>query len=686
MDSPRAFNLPFIFIFIFLSITTLNARTFMEEWGGPFDYSYYRFMQVFGSANIAKEALQVTHYSVGSSDIVKPYYNQSGRVLYNSSFKLWDLPSARVASFSTSFLINIFQLSGTTSHGEGLAFIISPDLNLPSGSSGGYLGLTNATTDGNATNQLIAVEFDTYKQDFDPDDNHVAIDINSVRSVNSSSLSDLGFQLVASNSTLYYHVWIDYDGIRKILRVYLTNDSQVPIKPRPADPILTYNLDISKLVAQRSYFGFSASTGTSIELNCVLRWNLTVEILPDGKGLGIGLMVALCVGGAILAALLIGSFILVCRRRRKRAAESGEARLAGTLKNLPGNPREFSFKDLKRATDDFNEKNKLGHGGFGVVYRGVLPEEERTEIAVKRFSRDDMKCKDDFLAELVIINQLRHKHLVRLYGWCHENGSLLLVYEYMPNGSLDKHIFSGPEEATLAWPIRYNVISGVAYALHYLHTEFDQKVVNRDLKASNILLDSEFNARLGDFGLARAIDNEKTSYTELNGVPGTMGYIAPECLHTGKASRESDIYGFGAVILEVVCGRRPWSSINGYHMLVDWVWSLYRDGRILDAVDERLGHDYVREEAERLLLLGLACSHSMADQRPKTNTIVQILIGSVPVPRVPAFRPAFVYPLSEPVQGGGGSEMMNDVSFSDSGYGYGYGLVGITSSTAHSDG
>ncbi|KAI4367564.1 hypothetical protein MLD38_023289 [Melastoma candidum] len=178
----------------------------------------------------------------------------------------------------------------------------------------------------------------------------------------------------------------------------------VPIKPRPVDPILTCNLDISKFVAQRSYFGFSASTGTSIELKSVLRWNLAVEVLPDGKGLGIGLTVALCIGGAILAALLIGSFIL-----------------------------EFSFKDLKRASDDFNEKNKLGHGGFGVVYRGVLPDEERTEIAVKRFLRNDMKSKDDFLAELVIINQLCHKHLVGLYGWCHENGSLLLVYEYMPS-------------------------------------------------------------------------------------------------------------------------------------------------------------------------------------------------------------------------------------------------------------
>ncbi|KAI4367565.1 hypothetical protein MLD38_023290 [Melastoma candidum] len=352
---------------------------FRHEWG-PFNpNSDYQFMQVIGATNIANEALKVTCDSAGSSEIVN-LYKQSGRVLYNSPFKLWDLPSARVSSFNTFFLINIYQLDCTTSHGEGLAFIISPDLNLPSGSSGGHLGLTNATTDGNSTNHLVAIEFDTSKQDFDLDDNHVAIDINSVKSMNSSSL------------------------LGKILRVYLTDDDKIPIKPRPAVPILTYNLDISKFVAQRSYFGFSASTGTSIELNSVLRWNLAVEILPNGKGLGIGLTVALCIGGAILAALLIGSFILMRQRKRKRSTESGEARLARTLKNLPGKPREFSFKDLKRATNDFNEKNKLGHGGFGVVYRGVLPDEERTEIAVKRFLMNDMKSKDDFLAELVIIN------------------------------------------------------------------------------------------------------------------------------------------------------------------------------------------------------------------------------------------------------------------------------------------
>jgi len=223
---------------------------------------------------------------------------------------------------------------------------------------------------------------------------------------------------------------------------------------------------------------------------------------------------------------------------------------------------------------------------------------------------------------------------------------LLLVYDYMPNGSLDNHIFceEGSNTSPLSWPLRYKIIAGVASALNYLHNEYDQKVVHRDLKASNIMLDSDFNARLGDFGLARALENDKTSYAELEGVHGTMGYIAPECFHTGRATRESDVYGFGAVLLEVVCGQRPWTKNEGYECLVDWVWLLHREQRILDAVDPRLGNDLVAEEAERVLKLGLACSHPIASERPKMQTIVQIISGSVPVPHVPPFKPAFVWP------------------------------------------
>ncbi|KAM0975069.1 probable L-type lectin-domain containing receptor kinase S.5 [Malus sylvestris] len=642
---------------------------------GPFDQSYYNKFAVLLPATISNKALQITPDSAGNFTL----FNRSGRVFYNQSFTLWkDLDSdspdsaangSHVASFNSSFLINVFRLKGSAVPGEGLAFLIAPDMTLPAASDGQYLGLTNATTDGDPNNHFLAVELDTFKQDFDPDDNHMGININSIRSNKTVSLSDVNIQ-IAPSGTRFYMVWIEYGGESHQLDVYMAEQDGDPqtgfvIRPRPTSPVLTANLNLKDIVKQKSYFGFAASTGSAIELNCVLRWNLTVELLPGGKGgnSNEGLKIGLAVGVPAVALLLLGLGGLGYYLYKRRKAAASDENIFGALKSLPGTPREFSFKELKKATNNFDDKHKLGQGGFGVVYRGVLPK-ENLEVAVKKFSRDNLKGKDDFLAELTIINRLRHKHLVRLLGWCHKNGMLLIVYEFMPNGSLDNHLFGETENATLGWSERYKIVAGVASALHYLHNEYDQRVVHRDLKASNIMLDSNFNSRLGDFGLARALDNEKTSYAELEGVPGTMGYIAPECFHTGKATCESDIYGFGAVLLEVVCGQRPWTKMGGFQFIVDWVWSLHREGRVLDAVDERLGNDYVAEEAERLLLLGLACMHPIAGERPKTQTIIQIISGSVPVPWVPSFKPAFVWPSSNMPEGV--SSVANTVSTTSS--------------------
>ncbi|KAI8536714.1 hypothetical protein RHMOL_Rhmol10G0278300 [Rhododendron molle] len=213
----------------------------------------------------------------------------------------------------------------------------------------------------------------------------------------------------------------------------------------------------------------------------------------------------------------------------------------------------------------------------------------------------------------------------------------------MSKGSLDKHLFGGDNITPLSWNLRHKIISGVASALYYLHNHYNKRVVHRDVKASNIMLDAEFNAKLGDFGLARALDNEKTSYTEAGGVPGTMGYMAPEYLFTGKATEQSDVYAFGAVLFEVVCGHRPGTQIGMYPLLVDWVWALHREGQLLEAVDSRLGEEYVADEAQSFLLLGLACSHPIASERPKTQEIVQMLSGSMPVPHVPSFKPPYAF-------------------------------------------
>lgn len=625
-----------------------KMKTHKEEFRSFEDKAFYDpILSEEGNATINNKALQVT---MDSANPGFDLFNKSGRILLRRSFRLWEgrrnTTGARLASFNTSFLINIYRPNNGAA-GEGLAFLIAPDLDdLPPNSFGQYLGLTNASTDGNSTNQIVAVELDTFKQDFDPDDNHVGIDVHGVDSVATESLASHGIVL-APNETRFYNVWVDYDGRTKLIRVYITEqakqDDATP--PKPGLPILSASLDLMEHVKQESYFGFAASTGKNTEqLNCVLRWNLTVDYFHVEKT---WLPAALGAGIPVVLLLVAGAVVLGYYYHKRRVAISNP-NLVGALRSLPGTPREFEFKDLKKATNSFDERSKLGEGGYGEVFRGVLAN-EGLEIAVKRFSRESLKGQDDFLSELTIINRLRHRHLVKLLGWCHKYGKLLLVYEYMPNGSLDKHLFVGPDVEALGWNVRYKIISGVGSALQYLHNEYDQRVVHRDLKASNIMLDSQFNARLGDFGLARALDNEKTSYAEAEGVLGTMGYIAPECFHTGKATQQSDVYAFGAVLLEVVCGKRPGAKIAGFHLLVDWVWFLHRDGRLLEAVDPRLGEDFVAQEAEQLLLLGLACSHPMAGERPKTQAIVQIIPGTVPAPVVPPFKPAFVWPSGGPM-------------------------------------
>ncbi|KAG6514406.1 hypothetical protein ZIOFF_024761 [Zingiber officinale] len=604
---------------------------------------------IFNDAGYRQGALQLTPDTVN----VVYMFNKSGRVFYNRPFKLWQMDSSsssgaatkQFLSFSTSFKINVFRSNnGNLNTGEGMAFLLSSDLGpAPPGSHGCFLGLTNASLNGNPGNHFVAIEFDTVMQTDlgDPNDNHIGLDINGVNSTKTAS--DLKVQISPPGFPTNHTVWVDYDGMVPYLHVYMAIDDD----PKPASAVLEAPLDLNDFLKQEFYFGFSASTGTNYELHDVLSWNLTAKMSHVGrKGLAAWKIGAI-VGGVSVFVMVLVAGLWVGLKVRKRTARDATSSYSSAMR-LPGTPREFEFKDLDKATNNFDEKMKLGKGGFGEVYRGVLPGENK-QVAVKRFSRGGTSAPDDFLKELTIINRLRHKNLVPLVGWCHTNSMLLLVYEYMPNGSLDHHLFDGPNSmptTTLSWERRYNVIAGVASALHYLHDEYDQKVVHRDLKASNIMLDANFNARLGDFGLARALESDKTSYAELEmvGVPGTMGYIAPECFLTGKATRESDIFGFGAVVLEVVCGRRPRCDIDGFLFLCDWVWKLFREGRILEAVDARLGEDYDPEDARRLLLLALACSHPISSERPKTDVTVQIISRTRAPPSVPHFKPSFVWP------------------------------------------
>ncbi|XP_052204608.1 L-type lectin-domain containing receptor kinase IX.1-like isoform X3 [Diospyros lotus] len=303
-------------------------------------------------------------------------------------------------------------------------------------------------------------------------------------------------------------------------------------------------------------------------------------------------------------------------------------------------PKKFSYNELFLSTDSFSEEHKLGEGGFGGVYRGFL-REPNSYVAVKRISKGSKQGIKEYASEVKIISRLRHRNLVQLVGWCHEKKQLLLVYEFMENGSLDSHLFK--QKTLLTWPIRYKIAQGLASGLLYLHEEWEQCVVHRDVKSSNVMLDSKFNAKLGDFGLARLVDHDKGSQTTV--LAGTLGYMAPECVVTGKACKESDVYSFGIVALEIACGRKsidhtvPENQVR----LVEWVWNLYGRGQLLDAVDPKIGMDFDQQEMETLMIVGLWCAHPDHNCRPSIRQAIQVLNFEAPLPILPATMPVATY-------------------------------------------
>lgn len=239
------------------------------------------------------------------------------------------------------------------------------------------------------------------------------------------------------------------------------------------------------------------------------------------------------------------------------------------------------------------------------------------------------------MAEICTIGRLRHKNLVQLQGWCHERDQLLLVYEYMPNGSLDKFI----GKCFLNWKTRYQILNGLASVLVYLHEECGVPVVHRDVKPNNVMLDSDFNPHLGDFGLARLLQTDSYVTTM---VAGTPGYLAPEVSFTGRATPESDVYSFGMVVLEIVCGKRS-RGIMEENSLVDSVWNVYELGDLLKCVDPKLEGDYCEEQVKRSLVLGLACLHPDFMLRPRMRKVVQILMNeSEPLMKLPESRPSAI--------------------------------------------
>ncbi|XP_068668269.1 L-type lectin-domain containing receptor kinase S.4-like [Aristolochia californica] len=536
-------------------------------------------------------------------------------------------------SFSTAFAFAIVPKYPKLG-GHGLSFAIVPSIEFRGAHPSQYLGLLNASDNGNFSNHIFAVEFDTV-QDFefgDINDNHVGIDINGMTSNATVSAGDVHLQ---SGNTI--QAWVDYDGQNKVFNVSFAISST-----KPTSPNLSFPVDLSPILKDYMYVGFTASTGLLASSHYIMGWNFQMNgkadsldlsalpALPKPKKKNMGFIIGASTAAAFLLGAAISAAIYLFKKIKNADVIEPWEREYG--------PHRFSYSELKQATKNFRDKELLGFGGFGRVYKGTLPN-THTQIAVKRVSHESKQGLREFVAEIASIGRLRHRNLVQLQGWCRRRGDLLLVYDYMCNGSLDKFLFDEPK-SVLGWEQRMNIIRGVAAGLLYLHEEWDQVVLHRDVKASNVLLDADLNGKLGDFGLARLYEHGTNLHT--THVVGTLGYLAPELTRTGKPTTSTDVFAFGALLLEVACGRRPVEAkaLPEELILVDWVWEQWREGRILAAMDHRLDDVFVKEQAELVLKLGLLCSHPVAGERPRMRDAVRYMDGEAVLPEVPVMPPS----------------------------------------------
>ncbi|XP_050366402.1 probable serine/threonine-protein kinase PIX13 [Argentina anserina] len=298
------------------------------------------------------------------------------------------------------------------------------------------------------------------------------------------------------------------------------------------------------------------------------------------------------------------------------------------------NLRIFSYLELKSATRNFRSDTVLGEGGFGKVYKGWLEERPATKsgrtsvIAVKKLNSESLQGFEEWQSEVNFLGRLSHPHLVKLLGYCWEEKELLLVYEFMQKGSLENHLFGrGSVVQPLPWDIRLKVAIGAARGLAFLHTS-EKQVIYRDFKASNILLDGSFNAKISDFGLAKLGPSESQSHVTTR-VMGTYGYAAPEYVATGHLYVKSDVYGFGVVLVEILTGLRALDTNRprGKHSLVDWIKPFLSDKRKLKGImDPRLEAKYPAKAAFRISQLALKCIESEHKHRPSMNDVVDTLV------------------------------------------------------------
>ncbi|CAJ2652365.1 unnamed protein product [Trifolium pratense] len=605
-------------------------------------------LKLLGNAKFSNEkgSLQIPNESQ-ETDI----RHQAGRGLYSFPIRLLDPITKTPASFQTTFS---FQLNNLTTNsdlsdyggGSGLTFIIVPD-EFTVGRPGPWLGMLNDACENDY--KAVAIEFDTRKNpEFgDPNDNHVGINLGSIVSTKIINVSDVGVSL---KDGFVHHAWIDYDGPRRRIdiRLGLANDEVYPIKP-----IFSEFMDLSPYLNEYMFVGFSASTGNHTQIHNILSWNFTSNSqaflrYPSSETCQGKIMLEkttettattdknsnrnktprsflIFVAAVVLALVVLVGFYFISKHRRS-VSKSGTSIEEDIHRPRPPNkPRRFAFSAISSSTRSFSEIEELGSDTRGVYYRGKLS--NGSQVAVKRFSTEFLNThgsdKKRLLKEIKVISHVRHPNLLPIRGWCQDNNEIIAVYEFVPNGSLDKWLFGA---GVLPWTRRFKVIKDVADGLSFLHSK---QLAHKNMKCSSVFLDVSFRAVLGDFGFVLlGAESKQFEAVVCNG---------------------ADVFEFGVIVLEVIGGRpRVEETDEGNseeRNLLDFAWNLHETDEKVKLVDRRMGSLINLEQAIRVMEIGLLCTLNENKGRPSMEQVVELLHNmEKPIPELPKTRPVALFP------------------------------------------
>lgn len=557
----------------------------------------------------------------------------AGRALYSSPIRLLDPNTKTPASFRTTFSFRIHSIDYTTG---GFGFIIVPD-EFTVGRPGPWLGMMNDACEDEY--KIVGIEFDTrMNPEFgDPNDNHIGINLGSIVSSKTADAGDVGIDL---NDEAAHRAWITYDGATKFFQIHLGPDT--PTLPTRA--VYSGNLDLSPYLNEYMFIGFSGSTGNNrSQINSICSWNFTSISqaslrVPSPESCARKIIVSdeyqnipskapdsFYIFLAVVALILIMMITLYFNRKRKGDTNNNSDEIAVIRQEEasltpPNRARKFTLAEIQSATRGFNELQILGSDSRSVTYKGTLF--NGCYVAVKRYSPEIFGHhgfdKRRMTKEVKAIGKIRHPNMVPIRGWCFDNQEFIVLYEFEPNGSLDKWMIGF---GVLPWIRRYKIIKDVAEALSSLHSK---GLAHKNVKPSSVFLDISFRAILGDFGFVLAAGESNR--------------------FEAAVSQKVDVFEFGVLVVEVVSGRARGSDPGA----LDLAWAMQESGEKEKLVDRRMGQGLVvnPEQAVRVLEVGLLCTLNDNKGRPTMEEVVEYLNGEKPVPELPRTRPVSLFPYS----------------------------------------